>query len=64
MLELGTDELAKYPFLEGAGKFLKDKDFPLSQFGTDPDLKSVVDKAYHRLKVSTKGGICKSVYPT
>ncbi|MBT3328496.1 MAG: DNA primase [Nitrosopumilus sp.] len=60
MLELGTDELAKYPFLEGAGKFLKDKGFPLSQFGTDPDLKSVVDKAYHRLKVSTKGGIYKS----
>jgi hypothetical protein len=24
MLELGTDELAKYPFLEGAGKFLKE----------------------------------------
>jgi len=60
MLELGTDEFAKYPFLEGAGKILKDKGFPLSQFGTDPDLKSVVDKAYHRLKVSTKGGIYKS----
>jgi hypothetical protein len=38
MLELGTDEFAKYPFLEGAGKILKDKGFPLSQFGTDPDL--------------------------
>ena len=60
MLELGTDEFAKYPFLEGAGKILKDKGFSLSQFGTDPDLKSVVEKAVHRLKVSTKGGIYKS----
>jgi len=60
VLELGTDEFAKYPFLEGAGKILKDKGFSLSQFGTDPDLKSVVEKAVHRLKVSTKGGIYKS----
>ena len=60
MLELGTDEFAKYPFLEGAGKILKDKGFPLSQFGTDPDLEPVVKKALHRLKVSTQGGIYKS----
>ena len=60
MLELGTDEFAKYPFLEGAGKILNDKGFSLSQFGIDPDLKFVVEKAVHRLKVSTEGGIYKS----
>jgi len=54
MLELGTDELAKYPFLEGAGKFLKDKGFPLSQFGTDPDLKSVLIRHIIGLKFLLK----------
>ncbi|MCF6243781.1 MAG: hypothetical protein L3J43_01945, partial [Sulfurovum sp.] len=60
MLELGPDEKAKYPFLTDAGQYLKDKGFPLVQFGTDPDLKSSVEKAFHRLKVSTEGGIYKS----
>jgi len=60
MLELGPDEYAKYPFLADAGRYLKDKGFPLTQFGTDPDLKPSVEKAFHRLKVSTEGGIYKS----
>ena len=60
MLELGPDEKAKYPFLTDAGQYLKDKSFPLVQFGTDPDLKPSVEKAFHRLKISTQGGIYKS----
>ena len=60
MLELGPDEKAKYPFLTDAGQYLKDKSFSLVQFGTDPDLKLSVDKAFHRLKISTEGGIYKS----
>ena len=39
MINLGTDEIVKYPFLTEAGKYLKDKGFSLEQFGTDPDLK-------------------------
>ncbi|MGB0855751.1 MAG: DNA primase [Nitrosopumilus sp.] len=60
MLELGPDEKAKYPFLTDAGQYLKDKSFSLVQFGADPDLKPSVEKAFHRLKISTQGGIYKS----
>jgi len=31
MLNLGTDEMAKYPFLAEAGQYLKDKGFTLDQ---------------------------------
>ena len=33
MIELGPDEMAKYPFLAGAGEYLKDKQFTIEQFG-------------------------------
>ena len=32
MLNLGTDEIVKYPFLAEAGKYLSDKGFSLDQF--------------------------------
>jgi len=60
MLELGQDEIAKYPFLADAGKYLKDKGFTLEQFGTDPDLKLTVDKAFHRITVATEGQVYHS----
>ena len=60
MLALGQDEMAKYPFLANAGQYLKDKGFTLEQFGTDPDLKSIIDKAYHRIEVAANGKIYKS----
>ena len=52
MLELGQDEIAKYPFLADAGQYLKDKGFTLEQFGVDPDLKPLISKAYERIPVS------------
>ena len=52
MLALGQDEIAKYPFLADAGQYLKDKGFSLEQFGTDPDLKQLVDKAFERIQVA------------
>ncbi len=52
MLNLGTDEMAKYPFVTEAGQYLKDKGFTLDQFGTDPDLKPIVDKAYSRIETA------------
>jgi len=60
MLILGQDEKAKYPFLTDAGEYLKDKGFPLVQFGTDPVLKLSVEKAFHRIQVATEGQIYKS----
>jgi len=55
MLALGQDEIAKYPFLTDAGQYLKDKGFTLLQFGKDPDLKFVVNKAFNRVKVASEG---------
>ena len=60
MLQLGEDEMAKYPFLKDAGQYLKDKGFTLEQFGTDPDLKVIIDKAFHRIEISAEGKIYKS----
>ena len=60
MINLGQDEMAKYPFLADSGQYLKDKGFSLEQFGTDPDLKVIVDKAYDRIQVAANGQIYKS----
>ena len=57
MLNLGTDEIVKYPFLTEAGKYLNDKGFSLEQFGIDPDLKIIVDLAFDRIKVASEGKI-------
>jgi len=60
MLNLGTDEIVKYPFLAEAGKYLSDKGFSLEQFGIDPDLKKIVNMAFERIKISTEGKIYNS----
>ncbi len=60
MIDLGQDEMAKYPFLADSGQYLKDKGFTLEQFGNDPDLKLFIDKAVHRIQVAADGKIYKS----
>jgi DNA primase large subunit len=60
MLTLGPDEIAKYPFLADAGQYLKDKGFTLEQFGTDPDFKQLIEKAFNRIEVSADGKIYHS----
>ena len=60
MLALGQDEIAKYPFLADAGQYLKDKGFRLEQFGTDPDLKLLVEKAFDRIQIAAAGQVYKS----
>ena len=57
MVNLGHDEIAKYPFLAEAGRYLQDKGFTLEQFATDPDLQIIVDKAYERIESATNGRI-------
>jgi len=60
MITLGQDEIAKYPFLADAGQYLKEQGFTLEQFANDPDLKLLLDKAYHRIQVAADGKIYKS----
>ncbi len=60
MVNLGNDEIVKYPFLTEAGKYLNDKGFSLEQFGSDPDLKKIVDNAFDRIITSSEGRIFKS----
>ena len=60
MLNLGTDEIVKYPFLTEAGKYLSDKGYTLDQFGTDPDLKRIVSIAFDRIKTASEGKIYNS----
>ena len=60
MVNLGNDEIVKYPFLTEAGKYLNDLGFSLEQFGTDPDLKKIVDNAFERIITSSEGRIFKS----
>jgi DNA primase large subunit len=54
MLNLGTEEMAKYPFLAEAGQYLKDKGFTLDQFGNDPDLEPIIEKACKRIETASK----------
>jgi DNA primase large subunit len=60
MINLGQDEMAKYPFLADAGQYLKDKGFTLEQFASDSDLKLIIDKAIHRIETAADGKIYKS----
>jgi DNA primase large subunit len=55
MLALGQDEIAKYPFLADAGQYLKEQGFTLEQFGTDPDLIPLIEKAYNRIYAACEG---------
>ena len=59
MVNLGNDEIVKYPFLAEAGKYLSDKGFSLDQFGTDPDLRKIVDSAFERITIASEGRIFK-----
>lgn len=56
MVILGQAELAKYPFLADAGKYLHDYGFTLEQLGTDPDLKIIREKAFARIQITVQEG--------
>lgn len=60
MLLLGKDEKAKYPFMTDARKHLQEYGFELSQFGVDPALDVIVNKAYKRVMTATQGSVYKS----
>lgn len=56
MLQPGTKDLAKYPFLAEAGDYLKDKGFTLEELG-HPDWNPLLEKAYGRIVVASSGQI-------
>jgi len=55
-----ADKIAKYPFLDFAGDFLKEQGLDLEKIATDPDYKLIIDKAYHRIEAATDGKIYKT----
>lgn len=57
MIRLGRDELAKYPFLPDAGKYLADQGFTLEDLGTDPDLAGFMEEAVKRIEVAADGRV-------
>ncbi|NDB88839.1 MAG: DNA primase, partial [Thaumarchaeota archaeon] len=59
-MKLGTEEIAKYPFLTEAGNYLREKGFTLEQFGKDEDLKPIIDLALSRIQIAADGKIFNS----
>ena len=59
-MKLGTEEIAKYPFLTEAGNYLREKGFTLEQFGSDEDLKPIIDLALARIQIAVDGKIFNS----
>src|SRR3989338_6663489 len=60
VLKLGTEEIAKYPFLTEAGNYLKEKGFTLEQFGKDEDLRPIIEIAFQRIETAADGKIFNS----
>ena len=60
MITVGDDEKAKYPFLADSADYLRDKGFTLEQFGTDPDLEVIVERALERVLAAASGRIYRS----
>ena len=60
MLRLGRDEKAKYPFMPDAGRYLQEYGFEPAQFGTDPALRVIVDKAFERVMAAVHGSVYRS----
>lgn len=58
-MKLGTEEIAKYPFLSEAGTYLREKGFTLEQFG-DEDFKPIIDLALARIQIAADGKIFNS----
>ncbi|HET8720027.1 MAG TPA: DNA primase, partial [Candidatus Nitrosotenuis sp.] len=60
VLKLGTEEIAKYPFLAEAGNYLREKGFTLEQFDKDDDLKPIITLALSRIDAAANGKIFSS----
>lgn len=59
-IQFGRGDLAKYPFLTEAGKYLKDLDYSLDEF-EDPSKKHIIERAYERILTAIDGRIFKDL---
>lgn len=59
-VRLGPDDMSRYPFVADAGEYLRDQGFTLKQFGTDPDLRKIVERAVQRISTAADGGVYRS----
>ena len=57
MIKLGPVEIAKYPFVEDAGSYIRDIGFTLDMLGTDPDMHAFIDTAMKRIRTAADGGV-------
>src|SRR5690606_381528 len=55
-IKLGTGDLAKYPFLNEAGEFLRESGFGWDELER-PDMKDIIDRAAERIEIEVSGNI-------
>ena len=59
-MKLGTADLAKYPFLNEASKFLSESHFDVDEFNR-PEMKYILDRAANRVEVEMQGKLNKNL---
>jgi len=59
-IQFGKGDLAKYPFLTEAGRYLKDLDYSLDEF-EDPSKKQIIERAYERILTAIDGNVFKQL---
>ncbi len=55
-IKMGTGDLAKYPFLNEAGEYMRKSGFGWEELGR-PDMKDVIDRASRRIEVGVAGDV-------
>ena len=55
-IRMGTGDLAKYPFLNEAGEYLRESGFGWEELER-PDMKDVIDRAAERVEIEVSGNI-------
>ena len=61
MIKLGSEEIAKYPFVEDAVSYIQQYGFTLDVLGTSPDMRGYIDTAMKRIRTATDGGIYETL---
>jgi DNA primase large subunit len=55
-IRMGTGDLAKYPFLNEAGEYLRESGFGWEELER-PDMKGLIDRAVERVEMEVSGGV-------
>ncbi|MEP0825443.1 MAG: DNA primase [Nitrososphaera sp.] len=55
-IKLGTGDLAKYPFLNEAGEYLRESGFGWDELER-PDMKDIIDRAGERVEIEVSGSV-------